>query len=86
MAAPTGAASGKWNTVVNYIVTQAGKQVPPLANATSADVDAWLNDVWVDPAAENNRNDLRAICVAFLEANAPTATTLPRALHQYLSV
>lgn len=85
MAAPTGAASGKWNTLVNAVVTRAAQQVPPIPNATSATVDAWLNAMWINPAAENDRNDLRAMCVAFLEANVPNAPTLPRALKIFAS-
>lgn len=83
MSAPSGAASGKWNSLVNGIVSLASQQTPPLTNATSSDVDTWLNAMWVNPAAENDRPDLQSICVTWLQQNQPDAPTLPMALHQF---
>lgn len=83
MAAPSDARANRWNQVVNAIVTAAAQQTPPLANAATTDVDAWLNAVWVDPSHENDRNDLRDLCVAWLIANAPQAGTLYSALRQF---
>lgn len=83
MAAPSDARANRWNQVVNAIVSAAAQQTPPLANATAADVDTWLNAMWVNPGAENDRNDLRALCLAWLQVNYPDAPTLPRALHAF---
>lgn len=82
MAAPADARANRWNAVVNAIVTLGAQQTPP-QTYTTAEVDTWLNALWLDGSHENDRNDLRDLCVGWLEANAPTAGTLRQALRQY---
>lgn len=85
MSAPDGAASGKWNTIVNGIVNLGAQRTPPIV-LTAAEVDAYLNQIWLDPAAENNREDIRQICLDWLQVNYPDAPTLPRALRLAVAV
>jgi len=80
MSAPTGVKSARWNQAVSAIVNALG--------ITTAEADAWLNQVWLtmfegDEVA--GMIDAHARLRMFLEANRPDAPTLPRALVLWLT-